>query len=87
MSPARQSRALSVEQEVFLTVRSLATTYSSGYVVEPHTHPWRQLLVLPNKMNIVPEAPLRLSLPADTRAMGSTACPRVPGRSRIHSTI
>ncbi len=42
MSPARQH--LTVEQEAFLAVRSLATTYSSGYVIEPHRHPWRQLL-------------------------------------------
>ena len=44
MSPARQRRALTVEQEAYLTVRSLATTLGSGYVIEPHTHPWRQLL-------------------------------------------
>jgi len=25
-------------------VRSLATDYSSGYLIEEHTHPWRQLL-------------------------------------------
>jgi AraC-like DNA-binding protein len=42
MSPARQR--LTVEQEAFLKARSLASTYSSGYVIEPHTHPWRQLL-------------------------------------------
>lgn len=42
MSPARQR--LTVDQEAFLKARSLATTYSSGFVIEPHTHPWRQLL-------------------------------------------
>ena len=42
MSPARQR--LTVGQEAFLKARSVATTYSSGFVIEPHTHPWRQLL-------------------------------------------
>jgi AraC-like DNA-binding protein len=41
MSRARQ---LTVEQEPFLAVRSLATQYSSGYQMHEHTHPWRQLL-------------------------------------------
>ena len=35
---------LTAEQEPFLTVRSLATTYSSGYVIRTHTHDWHQLL-------------------------------------------
>jgi AraC-like DNA-binding protein len=35
---------LTVEQEEFLTVRSLATGYISGFVIEAHTHPWHQLL-------------------------------------------
>jgi AraC-like DNA-binding protein len=33
-----------VEQEPFLTARSLATTYGSGYTIPPHSHGWRQLL-------------------------------------------
>jgi len=44
MSQTRQSRRLTADQEPFLTARSLATTYGSGYVIEPHTHPWHQLL-------------------------------------------
>ena len=35
---------MTVEQEQFLTVRSLATGYSSGFVIEAHTHRWHQLL-------------------------------------------
>lgn len=41
MSPTRQIRS---EQEPFLTARSLATTYSAGYVIPPHAHAWHQLL-------------------------------------------
>jgi AraC-like DNA-binding protein len=41
VSPVRQLRA---EQEPFLTARSLATTYTGGYVIPPHSHPWHQLL-------------------------------------------
>ena len=37
-------RNLTAEQEPFLTARSLATTYSSGYVIESHRHGWHQLL-------------------------------------------
>ena len=44
MSPARQHPALTLEQEPHLVVRSLATDYSSGYLIEEHTHAWRQLL-------------------------------------------
>jgi AraC-like DNA-binding protein len=44
MSQARQQPVLTVEQEPFLIVRSLATQYSSGYQMEEHEHPWRQLL-------------------------------------------
>jgi AraC-like DNA-binding protein/quercetin dioxygenase-like cupin family protein len=45
MSGTRQEyRALTTDQEPFLSVRSLATTYSSGYVIEPHEHRWHQLL-------------------------------------------
>lgn len=48
MSAARHSPALAVkltaEQEPFLAVRSLATNYASGYKIEPHQHPWHQLL-------------------------------------------
>jgi AraC-like DNA-binding protein len=41
VSPTRQLRA---EQEPFLTARSLAITYSSGYTIPPHSHGWHQLL-------------------------------------------
>jgi AraC-like DNA-binding protein len=48
MSAARQTPSpipkLSVEQEPFLAVRSLATNYLSGYQIESHQHPWHQLL-------------------------------------------
>src|SRR6516165_3845987 len=43
MSQARQP-ALTLEQEPFLIVRSLATQYTSGYRMAEHEHPWRQLL-------------------------------------------
>jgi AraC-like DNA-binding protein len=42
MSQARQS--LTVEQEPFLVVRSMACDYSSRHVVKPHQHDWHQLL-------------------------------------------
>lgn len=48
MSVARQTSppavSLTVEQEPFLAVRSLATDYASGYKIELHQHPWHQLL-------------------------------------------
>ena len=48
MSGARQisrpTLKLTAEQEPFLAVRSLATNYASGYRIEPHQHPWHQLL-------------------------------------------
>jgi len=44
MSAARQAPKLTAEQEPFLAVRSLATNYASGYSIEPHAHPWHQLL-------------------------------------------
>jgi AraC-like DNA-binding protein len=44
MSQPRQEVRLTVEQEPFLTVRSLATQYTSGYRMPEHHHPWRQLL-------------------------------------------
>src|SRR5579863_9010888 len=48
MSSFRQavgpSAKLTPEQEPFLAVRSLASNYSSGYRIEPHQHPWHQLL-------------------------------------------
>jgi AraC-like DNA-binding protein len=44
MSRTRQLRRLTAEQEPFLTARSLATTYSGGSCVEPHSHDWHQLL-------------------------------------------
>src|SRR5271157_351609 len=42
MSHARQ--ALTPAQEPFLPVCSLAAGYSSGFVMAPHAHDWRQLL-------------------------------------------
>ena len=33
-----------MEQEPFLTVRSLASEYVSGHVIDNHTHSWHQLL-------------------------------------------
>jgi len=44
MSKSRHVRALELEQEPYLTVRSLATTYSSGDVIASHAHGWHQLL-------------------------------------------
>jgi AraC-like DNA-binding protein/quercetin dioxygenase-like cupin family protein len=49
MSPNRQpagvpGRRLTAEQEPFLTARALSVTYSSGYVLHPHTHASHQLL-------------------------------------------
>jgi AraC-like DNA-binding protein/quercetin dioxygenase-like cupin family protein len=38
------TRQITAEQEPFLTARSLATTYSSGYLIPPHSHGWHQLL-------------------------------------------
>src|ERR1051325_12140193 len=43
--PARaQRRRLTIEQEPFLVARALSTTYSTGYVLHPHTHASHQLL-------------------------------------------
>jgi AraC-like DNA-binding protein len=42
MSQARQF--LTVEQEPFLAVRSLASQFGSGYVIPEHSHDWRQLV-------------------------------------------
>jgi AraC-like DNA-binding protein/mannose-6-phosphate isomerase-like protein (cupin superfamily) len=42
MSQSRQ--ALTVEQEAFLVVRSMACDFSSHYTIEPHQHQWHQLL-------------------------------------------
>jgi AraC-like DNA-binding protein/quercetin dioxygenase-like cupin family protein len=49
MSPNRQlagvqRRRLTAEQEPFLVARALSVTYSSGYVLHPHTHASHQLL-------------------------------------------
>ena len=49
MSPKRQvagvpRRRLTAEQEPFLVARALSATYSSGYVLHPHTHASHQLL-------------------------------------------
>lgn len=44
MSPTRQLRSLTVEQEPFLVARSMACNYSSRHIIEPHRHGWHQLL-------------------------------------------
>jgi AraC-like DNA-binding protein/quercetin dioxygenase-like cupin family protein len=49
MSPNRQlagvpRRRITAEQEPFLAVRALSTTYSTGYVMHPHKHASHQLL-------------------------------------------
>jgi AraC-like DNA-binding protein/quercetin dioxygenase-like cupin family protein len=49
MSPNRQPegvprRRITAEQEPFLVARALSTTYSSGYVLHPHSHASHQLL-------------------------------------------
>ncbi len=48
MSDSRQiprpAARLTAEQEPFLAVRSLSTNYAGGYCIEPHHHPWHQLL-------------------------------------------
>jgi AraC-like DNA-binding protein/quercetin dioxygenase-like cupin family protein len=48
MSTARRvtqtTRRITGEQEPFLTARSLATTYGSGYTIPEHSHGWHQLL-------------------------------------------
>src|SRR5262245_2845444 len=44
MSQIRHRVSLTVEQEPFLTVRSAATNYASGFEIETHTHDWHQLL-------------------------------------------
>jgi AraC-like DNA-binding protein len=46
MSSTRQAPIprLTAEQEPFLSVRSLASNYSSGFRIEPHQHPWHQFL-------------------------------------------
>ncbi|HLG59179.1 MAG TPA: helix-turn-helix transcriptional regulator [Vicinamibacterales bacterium] len=49
MSPNRQlapapRRRLTAEQEPFLVARALSATYSSGFVIRPHTHAAHQLL-------------------------------------------
>jgi AraC-like DNA-binding protein/quercetin dioxygenase-like cupin family protein len=49
MSPNRQPaavvrRRITLEQEPFLVARAGSTTYSSGFVIRPHTHAAHQLL-------------------------------------------
>jgi AraC-like DNA-binding protein/mannose-6-phosphate isomerase-like protein (cupin superfamily) len=49
MSPNRHpagtlQRRITAEQEPFLAVRALGTTYSSGFVIHPHEHASNQLL-------------------------------------------
>jgi AraC-like DNA-binding protein len=44
MPQTRQIRRLTPEQEPFLTARSLAASYPSGYTISPHRHGWHQLL-------------------------------------------
>jgi AraC-like DNA-binding protein len=41
---SRPSGRLTAEQEPFLAVRSLGSNYSTGYRINPHQHPWHQLL-------------------------------------------
>src|ERR1035438_1803038 len=42
MPPARQR--LTMEQEPFLVVRSFASRYGNGTVIEPHQQDWHQLV-------------------------------------------
>jgi len=42
VSSARQP--LTVEQEPFLVARTYATQCSSGHLIPPHSHDWRQLV-------------------------------------------
>jgi AraC-like DNA-binding protein/quercetin dioxygenase-like cupin family protein len=44
VSRSRQAQPLSIEEEQFLTVRSVAVTCSSGYVIATHKHDWHQLV-------------------------------------------
>jgi len=44
MSPIRHRLTVTVEQEPFLTVRSMAADYLSGFEIETHVHEWHQLL-------------------------------------------
>jgi AraC-like DNA-binding protein len=44
MPQTRPIRRLTAEQEPFLTARSLAASYPSGYTITPHRHAWHQLL-------------------------------------------
>jgi AraC-like DNA-binding protein len=44
MSQIRQPRRLTAEQEPFLVIRSFATDYANGHVLETHVHSWHQLL-------------------------------------------
>lgn len=37
-------RRLAADDELFLIVRSLATSHGSGHVIDFHVHPWHQLL-------------------------------------------
>ena len=37
-------RRLTAEQEPFLATRAFSTTYSGGFVIDPHAHPSHQLL-------------------------------------------
>src|SRR5689334_2206833 len=44
MSPARQPRTLTVDDEPFLVARSYRGIFSSGAQGPEHAHPWRQLV-------------------------------------------
>src|SRR5581483_8291377 len=44
MSPVRQRRRLTPDDEPFLLARTHYTIYSSGLEGPPHSHPWTQLL-------------------------------------------
>jgi AraC-like DNA-binding protein len=60
MSVARQ---LTAEQEPFLAVRSLATNYATGYQIEPHQHPWHQLLFASSGAMTVSASPVSWMVP------------------------
>lgn len=44
MSPARQTRRLTPDDESFLAARSYRAVFPSGFEGPEHEHPWRQLL-------------------------------------------
>jgi AraC-like DNA-binding protein len=42
--PENAAPKIRIDDEPFLAARSLATSYSSGYILDYHTHSWHQLL-------------------------------------------